>query len=217
MDTTVSTALSGGLRRHPSRRAGVAPCRRWGVIGLIALAVFVIASAASDAWTRMRLRNLQASQRAAQVQVLRAIVARTAESMDVDAALACAVAEVESGFDPRARSPRGAVGLMQLMPATAEDMARMHRLPRWDLYESADNALLGVAYLKLLLHRFHGNLHLALAAYHAGPSRVDGWIEEGAGLPGESVVRCLAFAETRAYVARVCTVLERERDRRTGY
>jgi hypothetical protein len=112
-------------------------------------------------------------------------IRRAAERYDVDPLLLAAVAEVESSFDPKAVSRRGAVGLMQLLPTTAavEDDGR--------LTDPYLNAELGARYLRRLLTQYGGDLELALAAYNAGPGNV----RRFGGVP--------PFRETRRYVEKV--------------
>jgi soluble lytic murein transglycosylase-like protein len=97
-----------------------------------------------------------------------------------------AVVQVESGFNALARSPKGAMGLMQLMPATAREYGVDNP------FDPSQNIRGGVAYLRQLLDRYQNNEELALAAYNAGPGAVD--------KHGESVP---PYRETRDYVARI--------------
>ena len=113
------------------------------------------------------------------------LIRAAAEKHGLEEELLASVIAAESGFDPRAVSPKGAQGLMQLMPATAA------RLEVRDAFDPAQNIEAGTRYLKELLGRYQGDLRLALAAYNAGPERVTQY----KGIP--------PFAETRAYIRRV--------------
>jgi soluble lytic murein transglycosylase len=135
-------------------------------------------------------------------------------------ALVLAVMRQESEFYPGARSPVGALGLMQLMPATARHAARGIGLPfsRNRLTDDPDyNVRLGQAYLNELLAEFDGSYILALAAYNAGPNRARSWI----GLYGDprdpsvdklNWIERIPFSETRNYIQRILESLVVYRD-----
>lgn len=117
-----------------------------------------------------------------------------AKTHDLDPALVRAVIHAESGFNPKARSHKGAVGLMQLMPATAREVGvRDARVP-------SHNIRGGVQYLAGLLAQFRGDVALAAAAYNAGPAAVAKY----AGIP--------PYAETQVYVQRVKILHRRYRE-----
>ncbi len=109
-------------------------------------------------------------------------IAVAAVRYDLSPALLDAVARTESRYDPEAVSPAGAIGIMQLMPATARALGV-------DPHDPVQNILGGAAYLRAQLDRFDGDIAKALAAYNAGPGRVIQY----SGVP--------PFTETRAYVA----------------
>jgi len=117
-----------------------------------------------------------------------------------------AIARRESAFYPEARSPVGARGLMQIMPATGKQVAsslgRSHDSS--DLNQVEYNVLLGSAYYRQLLDRFGGNRVFALTAYNAGPHRVQRWRSKaGESLPVEIWIETIPFKETRNYVQAV--------------
>jgi soluble lytic murein transglycosylase-like protein len=92
---------------------------------------------------------------------------------------------VESRFQVRARSNKGACGLMQLMPRTGREVARAIGMP-YHPYEPRFNIHAGTYYFSRLVERYRGDHVLALAAYNIGPGRVDGWLQNGEPLPGVS-------------------------------
>ena len=114
------------------------------------------------------------------------LITEHSRSNGVRPALVRAVMQVESGFNPYARSPKGAMGLMQLMPSTARQYGVRNA------FNPAENVRAGVAYLRELLDRYGDNEELALAAYNAGPGAVD---KHGQTVP--------PYRETQSYVAQI--------------
>ncbi|MCC5810165.1 MAG: transglycosylase SLT domain-containing protein [Ectothiorhodospiraceae bacterium] len=136
----------------------------------------------------------------------RETMANRARDSDVDMGLVYALMRKESAFTPDARSPVGAMGLMQVMPGTGRNVASRLGISGFTtskLYEPDMNLALGAAYLDQMLKRFDGNLVMAAAAYNAGPGRVDGWRRDNAGLPAQVWVENITFGETRDYVKSV--------------
>lgn len=125
-------------------------------------------------------------------------------SFQIEPALIAAVIHVESSFNPEAVSKKGARGLMQLMPETAAWLAEQKGqvLTSENIFEPERNIELGTYYLNSLMKRF-SHEYLALAAYNAGPTTVQRWLDEG--LWDGSLIRSgqIPFAETKYYLRKV--------------
>jgi soluble lytic murein transglycosylase len=119
---------------------------------------------------------------------LEAVIERWSGAADLDPDLVHAVIQAESAYDPLARSSKGAMGLMQLMPGTAVELAVT------DPYDPEQNVRGGTTYLRRMLEQFDGRLDWALAAYNAGPEAVSRY----RGVP--------PYPETENYVDRVLTL-----------
>jgi soluble lytic murein transglycosylase len=124
----------------------------------------------------------------------------------IDTAWAMGIARSESLFMPDVKSSAGALGLMQLMPATGASTAREFRIP----YRSSDslldpqtNILLGTRYLGKMQSIFGNHQVLSTAAYNAGPSRISSWLPVGDEIAAELWIETLPYRETRKYVRRV--------------
>lgn len=133
-------------------------------------------------------------------------IADAAKQRALDPAWIYAVARQESAMDPSARSPVGAMGLMQLMPATGRSVARKLQHPledRQQLLEPSTNIRFGSYYLSEVLQRFDGNPILATAAYNAGPHRVERWFPGASAMAADIWIDTMPFHETRSYVRRV--------------
>jgi soluble lytic murein transglycosylase len=134
-----------------------------------------------------------------------------AQANGVPPALVAGIIRQESGFDPRATSPVGARGLMQLMPSTAREMRSRLGLPApaAGLYDPDYSIALGSAYFHQLLSGFGGNVELALAGYNGGPNRIRRlWEEAGPRVELDAFVETLNLDESRDYVKRILVLAD---------
>jgi soluble lytic murein transglycosylase-like protein len=139
-----------------------------------------------------RTRRLSAKLVAIPDTNLEPLIRRHSGAQNLDPKLVQALIQVESGYNVRALSNKGAMGLMQLMPGTAADLSVS------DAYDPDQNLRGGTTYLRRMLDRFAGRLEWAVAAYNAGP----GAVERHKGIP--------PFRETRNYVQRVLALYQGE-------
>ena len=121
---------------------------------------------------------------------------------NLEARLLFAMAREESAFDPAIVSSAGAVGLTQLLPATAAEEARRMRVSSYDLRSPADNLSIGFHYFGRLA-RLQGSIPFALAAYNAGLTRIRQWKQQYAHLPPDLIFEAIPFEETRHYLRKV--------------
>ena len=142
----------------------------------------------------------------------RQIIQQEAGNFALDARLIEAVVMTESSGLAYALSHRGAVGLMQIMPATARQLAeelKFSTLAEANLLQPEINIRLGCYYFYALLRRFHGDLILTLAAYNTGPTRVSRWMAEYPLLAASDLISQQASKETRLFVRQVMQRYER--------
>ncbi|WP_421242189.1 transglycosylase SLT domain-containing protein [Aeromonas enteropelogenes] len=157
----------------------------------------ILASIRAEAWDALELRF---------PKPYKQTFSQVARERAVNMSLLYAISRQESALYPRAQSPVGARGLMQLMPATAKETAGKIGVPyrsEQQLFDPAMNIRLGSAYLKRLLDVYDGNRILAAAAYNAGPGRVKRWREQSADKPMDVWVESIPYRETRNYVQNV--------------
>jgi soluble lytic murein transglycosylase-like protein len=134
------------------------------------------------------------------------LVNRYSQTSNLDPALLSALILEESRFQVQAVSPAGARGLMQVMPQTGRQIARELKVRPFSedqLFDPAVNIHLGSWYFARMLEEFEGKVHLALAAYNAGPQAVRKWLAGGRSLAEDEFVENIPYLETRNYVIRV--------------
>lgn len=130
------------------------------------------------------------------------LIKKYASLSELDPILVLSLIKQESAFDEEANSPSGAMGLMQLMPATAYETDPKVNLP--ELLNADSNISVGTKYLKKLLTRFNGNIVYSLAGYNAGPNAVDRWIKESPQKRGIlEFIEAIPYKETREYVGSI--------------
>ena len=153
--------------------------------------------AAAEAWDDLRIRFPIAHE---------TIVREQAHQSNLPATLIFAITRQESAWEVDAQSSAGAMGLMQLMPQTAKETASKAgiRHHKGDLLHPEHNITLGSRYIGELLSKYDNNRLPAIAAYNAGPRRVNQWLEQSANqLPYDIWIEVIPFGETRKYVQNV--------------
>jgi soluble lytic murein transglycosylase len=172
---------------------------RWAIAGVILVLSFLaFLGARGPAWFQRYYYPLR----------YRSEIAAAAGRHKVNPYLIAAVIKAESDFDPVTRSSAGAVGLMQVMPKTAEDMVRKSLVETSvvegkDLTDPAANVEYGAAYLRYLVDRYH-EVETVLAAYNAGLRHADEWSAEGG-----DIRDAIEFPETKQHVLKVVRARER--------
>jgi len=158
----------------------------------------VTASISAELWDNLQLRFPLAHQKWFHFY---------ADKHGIDPIMLMSLARQESALDAQARSPVGARGIMQIMPATAKYTAQKYQLTyrdENDLYEVGKNIEIGSHYLNGLLERYNNNRIFAFAAYNAGPNRVDSWRARTQGkLDAYAFIEAIPFNETRGYVQNI--------------
>ncbi|UWG95676.1 lytic transglycosylase domain-containing protein [Dehalobacter sp. DCM] len=142
------------------------------------------------------------------------MVEKYAAENDIDPLLVIAVIREESRFIPKSKSAKGAVGLMQLMPNTAQDIAKKlgENFEQINLNDPDTNIRYGTWYLAQLEKEFSGNLVLTLASYNAGIGRVKGWLSEYPKATGAYQIEDIPFPETEDYATNVLKAYHQYKD-----
>ncbi|WP_313426437.1 transglycosylase SLT domain-containing protein [Stenotrophomonas rhizophila] len=125
----------------------------------------------------------------------------------IDPAWVAAEIRAESIFNPKARSPANAMGLMQVLPATGASVAKSIGLTNYggaaSLYDPDTNIALGTAYLRQLMNKYEGLPYITIAAYNAGPTPTARWQTQRPGFDPDIWIETISYKETREYVARI--------------
>jgi soluble lytic murein transglycosylase len=188
-------AANAAARRRRVRRRRI----RRGVAVLVALAVVGVIVVMTAPLAKKAVNDLGLP------LSYSSIIRQQAAAKHLSPALVAGVIYAETKFDART-SPAGAVGLMQIEPATALFLAKRSGATTFntsDLDDPAVNIAYGSYYLRYLLNEYHGKVVLALAAYNGGETNVDKWVSEARAHGHTLTISAIPFPETRAYVSRV--------------
>jgi len=134
------------------------------------------------------------------------VIHHYADANRLDPLLVAAIIKTESNFQPRATSPKGARGLMQIMPSTGDWISQQINgkpVPPEKLFDVETNVSLGTWYLSDLLGEFKGDLILVIAAYNAGRGNVKNWLHSKHWSGEHQTIDQIPFTETRQYIRRV--------------
>jgi len=134
------------------------------------------------------------------------LVDKYANKHSVDQTYILAFIRRESAFAKQARSPVGAIGLMQVMPKTGKSVAKKHKIKfkgKYQLYEPEYNIKIGTKYLQAMLKRYQDQIILASSAYNAGPHRVKKWLPKDKSISAVNWIETIPFNETRNYVSAI--------------
>ncbi len=129
----------------------------------------------------------------------RDLVISCANKFNVDPLLVAAIIYVESSYKEKSISKAGAIGLMQIMPPTGRETAKKLKIKNYDdksLLVPEINTRIGTAYLSRLINKYDGNTNKALAAYNAGTSNIERWIDKN----GNLSLKKVDFKETKSYI-----------------
>ncbi|MBQ6728295.1 MAG: lytic transglycosylase domain-containing protein [Clostridia bacterium] len=135
-------------------------------------------------------------------------ITAAAKTYDLDSAFLFGVVKTESGFNANAVSGKGAVGLMQITPSTAEYIAKRRGIAEYDLLDAATNLDFGAYYLKYLSEKFCGITEVA-AAYNAGEGTVKNWLKNKEYSIDGRTLKAIPYGETAVYVKKICKSLKR--------
>ena len=203
-------AAATGRRSHDARRRQAAARRRRSVLFLGAVGVLLLAVVLAMPLFKKAVNDLGLPLQDQD------IIRQQAQEKHLDPALIAAVIYAETKFDPRPSSA-GAQGLMQILPETADFLARRSGATTFttaDLATPQVNIAYGSYYLRYLLDSYGGDTMLALAAYNGGQANVDRWVADARAQGHRLTVAEIPFPETRAYVAKV---LQAQKDYRRTY